>query len=421
VMRSNSRALVTATVTNRGQISRIQLSRLTGLSPRYITKVVDELIADKVLTEVGAVSGAMGRPRIMLSINPESSVVAGVWLSEDGIEIAAAGADGVIIARDSVPYEACNESIECATVAMIDGVRNCVAQAGRDFATLRGVGVTAAGVIDPLQGSIVATMNAPWVSEAPIIKPLGDALGVPIYLDSDVRASALAHQWRCQEADAALYMTFSDGVGSAFVMNYELFGARHGAPLIGHVTVDPDGPPCLSPCCGKRGCLEVYTSNYAFIRRIWPDSDPVAMTARERSEITIQGLRMAAEGDPDATKALAVTADYIGRGVANGVGILDPQVVYVGGSIVDGLPETAIGLVRAAVAKYLDRAFRGVDIKVLPKLDEFQLHGALALVLLRPYRKLQEMSARVFSLQVPSDLDGERTDYALVSSVRGRG
>ncbi len=397
--KNNSRALITATVSKHGPISRTQLAALTGLSPRYVTEVVDGLMAEKVLIEAGSVSKGRGRPRILLSINPDNDVFGGVWLSEDAIEIAVASPDSEILTRDSIEYGRCNKDTSKLVSLIADSIRDCVARAGRDPATLQGVGVTVAGRIDMMLGMIVIAVNEHWITNVPITKLLGQALGVPVYMDADIRASALAHQWRSKSATKALYLSFSDGMGSTLVEEHRLFDGIYGtAPVLGHIIVEPGGPKCSSAFCGKRGCLEAFTSTFAFIRKLWPEVDPSAMTSQARHEMVRSGLAMASQGDKTALAVAAQVANYMALGICNAIATLGPEVVYVGGCMIDGAPDLMLKMIRKYEGQYGDPAF-AAEIRALPRIDEFEVRGSLAAVMLRPYVRLQEANERLLSLQ----------------------
>lgn len=405
--KNNSRALITATVSKHGPISRTQLAALTGLSPRYVTEVVDGLMAEKVLIEAGSVSKGRGRPRILLSINPNNDVYGGVWFSEDAIEIAVASPDGEILTRDTIEYISCEKKIANLVSLIAASVKDCVARAGRDPSTLQGVGVTVAGRIDLMLGMIVIAVNEHWITNVPITKLLGQALGVPVYMDADIRASALAHQWRSKSATKALYLSFSDGMGSTLVEEHRLFDGIYGtAPVLGHIIVEPGGPECSSAFCTKRGCLEAFTSTFAFIRKLWPDADPNKMTSLERHEMVRHGLVMASQGDEAAIAVAAEVANYMALGIANAVATLGPEVVYVGGCLIDGAPDLMLKLIRRFERQYGDVAL-SAEIKALPSLDDFEVRGSLAVVMLRPYVRLQEANERLLSLQAHPEPEHE--------------
>lgn len=396
VMKSNSRALITAAIRRGGPTSRVQLAKATGISRTHVSDVVDELIADGTLIETGSVSDKPGRPRVLLCINPEGPAAAGVWLSEEKIYIGVAGPDGEMLSRAEIEYATCTGSSEEAIAAIAEGVKRCADKAGRRLQSLEGIGVAVSGWVVPVLNVIRRTRLNPVFLDIPIARMLNDILGVPVYINSDIRASALAHNWHREGEQRALYMWFLDGIGAAYVMDGQLFGSPHNmAPSLGHMIMAPDGPLCY---CGRHGCLETYTTTYSFIRRIWPNLNPDNMTTVERRELVRQGMDMAFQGDLTAIRAQGSTIDYMGLGIANTINLFDPQVVYIGGVIIDYSPEMMMDTLRREAMKNINRSYQGVEIRPLPAIDEFGLRGALGLVILRPYRMLQEATSKMLRL-----------------------
>ena len=396
VMKHNSRTLITAAIHRRGSMSRVQLAQATNISRTHVSDVVDELLADGTLIETGLVSHKPGRPRVLLRINPDGPGAAGVWLSEDAIRIAVASADGEILARESVAYEACEENIKTAVAAMADGIRRCTEHAGRQLETLRGVGLGISGHVDPVLTIITRTKIPQFFIGVPISQMLSDELGIPVHIATDIRASAIAHNWYRESEERALYIWFMDGIGAAYVTDNQLFGTAHGmAPSIGHMIMAPDGPLCH---CGRRGCLEAYTSTYAFIGYIWPEIDAERMNVLERRGLVGEGMDLMLKGDARAIGALETTVEYMSRGIANSVNLFDPQVVYIGGIMMDHSPQLMMDILRREAMKNINKSLQGVEIKVLPEIGEFGLHGAIGSVILRPYMAFQEINSRMLQL-----------------------
>jgi glucokinase len=120
-------------------------------------------------------------------------------------------------------------------------------------------------------------------------------------------------------------ITLGTGIGAGIVSGGELHRGAHGfAGEPGHMVVDPDGPECV---CGRRGCWERYVSGRALARLF-----------AERSGRTATGEEVVAtarSGDPDAVATLDRVAWWFALGVANVVAILDPEIVVVGGGLVE--------------------------------------------------------------------------------------
>jgi predicted NBD/HSP70 family sugar kinase len=182
------------------------------------------------------------------------------------------------------------------------------------------------------------------------------------------------------------YVSVSDGVGVAIVMNGEVLrGEHHTAGELGHVSLDPNGPLCA---CGKHGCWEAFACNSATAAR-YVDTVSGARAGspsrgnRARREHTPQVeeiIRRAQLGEPAAVATLTETGRQIGRGLAAVVGAFNPKRIYLGGEVTAawGLLEPAIRDVLSAEA--LTDAARATPVYADANPAEYRLLGAVALV-----------------------------------------
>jgi len=164
-------------------------------------------------------------------------------------------------------------------------------------------------------GEEVSPLNIPGWRGFPLRRRLAETLGLPVYVDNDAKALALAEGWRGAAAEVAdfLAMVVSTGVGGGVVLDGRLLdGAAGNAGHIGHVVVEPDGRACR---CGGRGCLEAEVSGPAI----------AAITGRP-----------AAEAGPAVVER---TGRLVGRAVASVANLLDLRLAVVGGSVALGFGE----------------------------------------------------------------------------------
>ena len=191
----------------------------------------------------------------------------------------------------------------------------------------QGVDQLGVAVGGPMQwpAGVVAPLNIPaWRSGFPLRDRLAERYGVPVRLHNDAICVAAAEHWLGGwGVDDLLGMVVATGVGSGLVLGGRLVdGATGNAGHIGHVVVDPDGPPCS---CGGRGCLEAVARGPAIVA--W---------ARARGSKAADGValgRLAAQGDPLALQAFARAGNALGVGIASAVQLLDVRVVAVSGGI----------------------------------------------------------------------------------------
>jgi glucokinase len=223
---------------------------------------------------------------------------------------------------------------EADLARMAADARLLLAEAGVHASELAAVGVSAPGPIDPARGAVVNPPNLPGWGTVPIRDLLGAELGVPVRVENDANAAALA-EWRFGAGRGyqdLVYLTMSTGVGSGLVLGGRLHtGVGGNAGELGHLPVEWDGEPCA---CGLRGCLEAYTGGAAWsrrLRRIAPERGRVAQLAGGRERATPRELVAAArEGDAFALGEMSRWNDYLARGIVALVFVLAPQAVILG-------------------------------------------------------------------------------------------
>src|SRR6185295_8540428 len=136
-----------------------------------------------------------------------------------------------------------------------DGVPAAVADA------IVGIGLSSPGPVDPTTGFVLEPPNlGPDFRDIPLAPALGEALGLPAFLDRDTNVAALGeHAFGAAKGeDDFIYLTVSTGVGGAIVTGGELLHGPDGlAGELGHVPVSLDGPRCG---CGGIGHVEAYAS-----------------------------------------------------------------------------------------------------------------------------------------------------------------
>lgn len=206
------------------------------------------------------------------------------------------------------------------------------------------VGIGAAGWIDASRSTVLFAPNIAWRDE-PLRDHVAGATGLPVVVENDANAAAWA-EFRFGAArdatDSMVLFTVGTGIGGGIVLHGDIVRGAHGiAAELGHVVAVPDGLPCG---CGRRGCLEQYASGHALVRLAQasakddPDSARIMLAAAGGSAGAITGPMVTAaahEGDPAARAAFAEIGGWLGNGLADLVQVLDPQVLVIGGGVID--------------------------------------------------------------------------------------
>jgi glucokinase len=206
------------------------------------------------------------------------------------------------------------------------------------------VGVGAAGWIDASRSTVLFAPNIAWRDE-PLRDYVQAATGLPVIVENDANVAAWAEfrYGAARNADESMVMfTIGTGVGGGIVLNGELFRGSHGiAAELGHMGLVPGGHRCG---CGRLGCIEQYASGNALVRfaragaRQEPLRAPVLLERAGGDPDAITGPMVTAAaqaGDAISAEAFAQLGQWLGMGLADMVQILDPEILVVGGGVVD--------------------------------------------------------------------------------------
>ena len=204
---------------------------------------------------------------------------------------------------------------------------------------MRAVGVGLAGYLD-LGGTVRVSPNAPGLVGIDLRTRLADKVGLPVTTENDANCVAIAANHLLAPASGDLVaVTLGTGIGGGIVVDGELVRGAHGfAAEPGHTVIDPSGPRCP---CGQRGCWERFASGSGLrylARRAAEAGNADAVRRRAGSLDAIRGeliTTMVAEGDRGAVAIFDEFIRYLTIGVANLINIIDPEVIVLGGGLIE--------------------------------------------------------------------------------------
>ncbi|MGQ0838621.1 ROK family protein [Actinokineospora sp.] len=208
------------------------------------------------------------------------------------------------------------------------------------------VGLAVAGFIANDRRSVMFAPHLAWRA-APVADRIADRLGLPVVLEHDANAAALA-EYRfgaLRGARVGLLVAIGTGIGGALLLDGELFRGAHGvAPELGHLRLVPGGRPCG---CGKTGCWERYCSGTALsataldLLARHPGRSSVLAREAAADPGGVTGRKVAAaarDGDPVALLAMAELAKWLGEGLAMVADVYDPELVVIAGGVSESGP-----------------------------------------------------------------------------------
>jgi predicted NBD/HSP70 family sugar kinase len=195
---------------------------------------------------------------------------------------------------------------------------------------IEAVGMTIPGLADPNAGTWVSSSFL-GIYNLPIAEIVHDKFGFPVFIDNDCRACALAEKWvgTCTNCNDFLYITLSNGVGGALVLNGDLYyGAFGNAGEVGQCVVVEDGRLSEN---GSRGILEMYAATRGVIKNYLEANGEETINGEPPNGESIS--RLAADGDAAALRAFELEGYYLGKVIADACNLLDLQNVIIGGGL----------------------------------------------------------------------------------------
>ena len=250
--RAHNRALVLQSLYRAAGLSRADLAREVGLTRVTISDLVSDLIAQRLVIELGVRNDARpGKPATLLDINRTGFAIVGIDLSYDSIfRGALMDLDGTVLHREQ--SDVAGVSGDAAVTAVTELLDRLVERA---TVPVLGVGVGTPGVVSA-GGMVLSAPNLGW-TDVPLQSMLAAHSGLPVQVANDANVAALAERtFGGGDADMML-IRVGRGVGAGVVVAGQVVqGARSAAGEIGHVVVGTDGGERCA--CGKDGCLETW-------------------------------------------------------------------------------------------------------------------------------------------------------------------
>jgi len=310
-----------------GPQSRADLARRLGLSRSTVSLVTTALLAEGLVQELDADEddGAKtaGRPGTRLALSEPKGYYVGIDFGRIFIKVAVSDGNYRILEQVSGDFD-----IDMPAQAALDlaaaKVKAIIRSSRIDRTQIRAVGIGVPGPVDAASGELHAgSILARWVG-TDVTGGLSRRLGLPVYMDNDANLGMLAESTygAARQADVALYVLLSVGVGLGIAINGKVFRGTSGiAGELGHVVIDEHGDVCR---CGSRGCLEAKISVNALAK---------ALSASHGDITSDEMLCLAVKGDIGANRMIADAGALVGRAVGALCSYFNPEIVIVGGEL----------------------------------------------------------------------------------------
>lgn len=312
--------------------------------------------------------------------------VIGVDMGGTKILAAVINAEGEIISQSKIATKAQKASDE-----VINRIARCIQdathQAGLSTEQIRAIGIGAPGPLDPKTGVVIFAPNLGW-SNVPLKAKLEAAVGVPTFVDNDVNVGTLGESvlGAGKDVQNLVGIFVGTGIGGGVILDGKLHhGVSKTAGEVGHIIIKADGPKCG---CGNRGCLEAVASRTAIARQLRKailkkkkKSVLLKLNGGSLKQIRSGALAKAVDrGDKLVLKVMRRATKYLGISVASIVHLLNPEMVVLGGGVVEAIGDDFVEDIRRVALKYaLPNTMNGVKVVPAELGDNAGIIGAAVL------------------------------------------
>ncbi|TVO36364.1 ROK family protein [Vibrio algivorus] len=315
-----------------GPVSRIDLSKLSGLAPASITKISRELMEGHLIHEtVVQESLSRGRPAVGLQTDNTGWQFLSIRLGKGYLIIALHELGGEVVTDYKVEIEA-SDQIRLQQ-QILDEIESFFVQNAHLVERMTSIAVTLPALVNFSEG-VVIQMPHFNIKDLALGPAIYAQTGVPVFIANDTCAWALAEMLfgHSQEVDNSLLVSNHQGVAAGVILNGRLAYSRNGnIGELGHIQIDPDGTVCE---CGKRGCLDTVASSQAVCRVVTEKVAQGEPTILSSTNITMETICSAAlEGDELAKQAIEKLGRDLGKGIAIMVNIFSPEKILLGGAL----------------------------------------------------------------------------------------
>lgn len=398
--RIKNRAIVLKMICTGTNVSRIDISRQTGLSKMSISNIVNELIDAGFVTDQSGIMKNDSIGRNPISLEPDTNIhrILGIYISRDYAIVTLSNLKCEILIEMKCPFtfdESENTFIEKIRVL----TSSILASEHTSDKKILGIGISCIGPLDTEHGIILEPPNFHKVRSIHIKELLQKEFGYDVHINNDMNASALVEKLygRAKNIENFVYIGVTNGIGSGIVANNALFEGDMGfSGEIGHTTINFDGPKCA---CGNTGCLELYASIPEIVDQA-RNSISLGMSSalRRLDPIRWQDIvEQAEQGDTLALNLIDRLCLYISVGLISLINMFDPQVIYLGHDIALAGELVTKRLEYYIKDKAISSRYKDIPVEISAFCDKAPLLGSAAIVLDRMFSGLNNYGNGIVS------------------------
>jgi len=354
VIRKWNLSIIFKAIRKQGPISRIELTEITGCSAGTVSNHVRTLIKKGFVIETKKGISSGGRKPIQLMINPHKAYIFSIEIEVNQIKIVMFDLEIKVITKSVIPItykDDYQKNLEQVFFEM-DKMRE---EKNLKLDNLLGIGVAVPGLIDKEKGILEFAPNLGW-KNVYILKIFKDKFNLPVILDNEAKAAAIGErEFIYPKMDNMVFISINEGIGCGVILNGELYrGASGNAGEFGHIIIDNNGLVCH---CGNKGCWETLASESYIVNRYLKLSN-------SNKELTKKEIyQIGKNGDKKIIEIFNEVGRNIGIGLVNIINGLSPELLVIGGGIVEIKDYIYDEIIKKLEESALSISYKKVEIK----------------------------------------------------------
>lgn len=328
LMKKQNKKLVLDILKHQAPISRMEISKITGMSPTSITRIVNELHQEGFICETELVTSGVGRKAKLLDVCKDVLYMIGIEIDRTIFRIGLVNFMGDIVELNTFARHE-SETYEDTVETVQQHVKQIVKKNGISEQKIIGLAVGLPGIVDHEQGTVRLSDQLRW-QDAPLAADLKRKTGFNVIIDNELKMKAIAESFigQAKGAKNAVLVGIGSGIGAAIILNGEIFrGEGNHAGEIGHAVVDPTGNVCN---CGNIGCLATYISEGALL------ADSRKVKDVDSIDDVFEAFR---NHEQWALNIFDRTTTYIAMAISNILSLYSPEVIILSGNLIEKVPE----------------------------------------------------------------------------------
>lgn len=383
-LRQKNRIQIIDYIRKNAPVTRIDIFNGTKISRPTITRIVKQLVEEKIVEESGIVETHAGRKPIYLKLRKSALCCLGMNIYRNSISASIIDLDKNILMskKDSISnIQSEEEFLEC----VLRMIYKLIDESKIMINHVIGIGIGSSGVVDYDRG-VLYNFN-PYLNIRNIhLKDfLEEELSIPVFVDNNPNTRALGEYWYGygKGYKNIAYIVCGEGIGSGIIADGNILrGKNNFTGEFGHMTVAVNGRQCN---CGRKGCVEAYCSTEQIEKILSEDlmkvdESPIKDYCGHNGEtISYSLICEFYEKDKYCKRVIDQAIEILSIGLSNLMGILNPEIVVLSGELFENN-----FIFHKVVAKIKENVFTSsignIEFRKRQQLDYVYEIGAAALV-----------------------------------------